>query len=178
MIVEDTGEERRPFKFCFSNLPGSTSLRRLVTLSKLRWRVKRDHQELKREIGLDPFEGRTWRGATTTQLLRGGARIPRPPKGAFLPRRVKWTPAQGTAIYGGYCSSGAEGVPSARDRSPLVHYPERLRDPSRFFLEGSPRLSQPPSPRRAVRRRVMWPLSAAIMASNIRRPRRSRNRTA
>lgn len=28
----------------------------------LRWRVERDYQELKGEIGLDHFEGRTWRG--------------------------------------------------------------------------------------------------------------------
>jgi SRSO17 transposase len=62
LVVEDTGEEKRPFKFYFSNLPGSTSLRRLVTLIKLRWRVERDYQELKSEIGLDHFEGRTWRG--------------------------------------------------------------------------------------------------------------------
>lgn len=62
LIVEDTGEEKRPFKFYFSNLPESTSLKRLVRLIKLRWRVERDYQELKSEIGLDHFEGRTWRG--------------------------------------------------------------------------------------------------------------------
>jgi len=62
LVVEDTGEEKRPFKFYFSNLPERTSLRRLVTLIKLRWRVERDYQELKSEIGLDHFEGRTWRG--------------------------------------------------------------------------------------------------------------------
>ena len=62
LMVEDTGEEKRPFKFYFSNLPESTSLRRLATLIKLRWRVERDYQELKSEIGLDHFEGRTWRG--------------------------------------------------------------------------------------------------------------------
>ncbi len=59
IVIEDTGEEKRPFKFYFSNLPESTSLKRLL---KLRWRVERDYQELKGEIGLDHFEGRTWRG--------------------------------------------------------------------------------------------------------------------
>jgi SRSO17 transposase len=34
----------------------------LVRLAKLRWRVERDYQELKQEIGLDHYEGRTWRG--------------------------------------------------------------------------------------------------------------------
>ena len=62
LVIEDTGEKKRPFKFYFSNMPESTSLRRIVSLIKLRWRVERDYQELKGEIGLDHFEGRTWRG--------------------------------------------------------------------------------------------------------------------
>jgi SRSO17 transposase len=62
LIIEETGEEKRPFKCYFSNLPESTSLKRLVALIKLRWRVERDYQELKGEIGLDHFEGRNWRG--------------------------------------------------------------------------------------------------------------------
>lgn len=62
LVIEDTGEEKRPFKFYFSNLPESTSIKRLVRSIKLRWRVERDYQELKGEIGLDHFEGRTWRG--------------------------------------------------------------------------------------------------------------------
>jgi SRSO17 transposase len=39
-----------------------TSLAALVRLAKLRWRVERDDQELKQQIGLDHYEGRTWRG--------------------------------------------------------------------------------------------------------------------
>jgi SRSO17 transposase len=62
LVVEDTGEAKRPFKFFFSNLPEETSLKRLVTFIKLRWRVERDYQEMKGELGLDHFEGRTWRG--------------------------------------------------------------------------------------------------------------------
>ena len=34
----------------------------LVRLAKLRWRIERDYQELKDELGLDHFEGRGWRG--------------------------------------------------------------------------------------------------------------------
>jgi SRSO17 transposase len=58
--------EHRPgnneFKFYVSDLPATTTRRELVRLVKLRWRVERDYQELKGEVGLDHFEGRTWRG--------------------------------------------------------------------------------------------------------------------
>jgi SRSO17 transposase len=49
-------------KFYFSTLPASVSLKELVRITKLRWRVERDYQDLKGEVGLDHFEGRTWRG--------------------------------------------------------------------------------------------------------------------
>lgn len=37
-------------------------MKRWVRLAKLRWRVERDYQEMKGEVGLDHFEGRSWRG--------------------------------------------------------------------------------------------------------------------
>lgn len=55
-------DQQRPTKFWLSNLPASTSVKRLVYLAKLRWRVERDYQEMKGEVGLDHYEGRTWRG--------------------------------------------------------------------------------------------------------------------
>jgi SRSO17 transposase len=54
--------EKSPTKFWLSNLPADTSVRTLVRMAKLRWRVERDYQEMKQELGLDHFEGRTWRG--------------------------------------------------------------------------------------------------------------------
>ena len=46
---------------------GSPGLRRCpqlldVDIAKLRWRIERDYQELKQEIGLGHYEGRGWRG--------------------------------------------------------------------------------------------------------------------
>ncbi|HEY0787576.1 MAG TPA: IS701 family transposase [Thermoanaerobaculia bacterium] len=55
-------DEPTPTKFWLSNLPADTPVKRLVHLAKLRWRVERDYQEMKGELGLDHFEGRTWRG--------------------------------------------------------------------------------------------------------------------
>jgi len=54
--------ETAPTKFYLSTLPANASVKALVRAAKLRWRVERDYQEMKQEIGLDHFEGRTWRG--------------------------------------------------------------------------------------------------------------------
>lgn len=62
LICEWPADEDKPTKFYLSTLPPTTSHRELVRLVKLRWRVERDYQELKGEIGLDHFEGRSWRG--------------------------------------------------------------------------------------------------------------------
>jgi SRSO17 transposase len=51
-----------PAKFFFSNLPAGTSLKRLVATAKSRWWVEHSYRELKDELGLDHFEGRSWRG--------------------------------------------------------------------------------------------------------------------
>jgi SRSO17 transposase len=55
-------KKQKPTAFYLSNLPANTTRKRLVYLAKLRWRIERDYQEMKGELGLDHFEGRTWRG--------------------------------------------------------------------------------------------------------------------
>jgi SRSO17 transposase len=62
LLCEWPEAEKTPTKFYLSSLPANTSLKSLVRAARLRWRVERDYQELKQEIGLDHFEGRTWRG--------------------------------------------------------------------------------------------------------------------
>lgn len=58
---EETGRKRR-LKYYFVNLPPSASLRALVRLTHQRWAIEQQYQELKSELGLDHFEGRTWPG--------------------------------------------------------------------------------------------------------------------
>jgi len=54
--------ENEPTKYWLSTLPEDTTLADLVDQTKLRWRIERDYQELKQEIGLGHYEGRGWRG--------------------------------------------------------------------------------------------------------------------
>jgi SRSO17 transposase len=51
-----------PVKYWLSNLPGDTPIARLVALAKIRWRIEHDYRELKDALGLDHFEGRSYRG--------------------------------------------------------------------------------------------------------------------
>jgi SRSO17 transposase len=62
LVIEWPKGEAEPTKYSLSSLPSSTSMPELVRLIKLRWRVERDYQELKDEIGIDHYEGRGWRG--------------------------------------------------------------------------------------------------------------------
>jgi SRSO17 transposase len=62
LLIEWPKGETAPTKYWLSTLPNTISFRRLVDLAKLRWRIERDYQELKQEVGLGHYEGRGWRG--------------------------------------------------------------------------------------------------------------------
>lgn len=62
LLIEWPKGEKEPTKYWLSNLPADIGFARLIDLAKLRWRIERDYQELKQEIGLGHFEGRGWRG--------------------------------------------------------------------------------------------------------------------
>ena len=62
LLIEWPKGEAEPTKYWLSTLPNDIAFDRLVDLAKLRWRIERDYQELKQEVGLGQFEGRGWRG--------------------------------------------------------------------------------------------------------------------
>ena len=62
LLIEWPEGENEPTKYWLSTLPRNISFRDLVDAAKLRWRIERDYQELKQEVGLGHFEGRGWRG--------------------------------------------------------------------------------------------------------------------
>jgi SRSO17 transposase len=53
-----TGER----KYYLSNLPPDTTMKQLAGAIKARWICEQAHQQLKEELGLDHFEGRSWSG--------------------------------------------------------------------------------------------------------------------
>jgi SRSO17 transposase len=62
LLVEWPEGEKAPTKYWLSTLPEDTPIEVLVDTAKLRWRIERDYEELKSELGLAHFEGRSWRG--------------------------------------------------------------------------------------------------------------------
>jgi len=62
LLIEWPEGEPRPTKYWLSTLDEKLSFRRLVDIAKMRWRIERDYQELKQEIGLGHYEGRGWPG--------------------------------------------------------------------------------------------------------------------
>ena len=62
LLIEWPEGEDEPTKYWLSTLPETITFGRLVDLTKLRWRIERDYQDLKQEVGLGHFEGRGWRG--------------------------------------------------------------------------------------------------------------------
>lgn len=62
LLIEWPKDEAEPTKYWLSNVDPNMSLTRFVDLAKLRWRIERDYEELKQEVGLGHYEGRSWRG--------------------------------------------------------------------------------------------------------------------
>jgi SRSO17 transposase len=62
LLIEWPKGENEPAKYWLSTLAENIAFPRLIDLTKLRWRIERDYQDLKQEVGLGHFEGRGWRG--------------------------------------------------------------------------------------------------------------------
>ena len=61
LCERDLGDTPRT-KYYLVNLPATASLKALVTLAHQRWAIEQQYQQLKEELGLDHFEGRSFPG--------------------------------------------------------------------------------------------------------------------
>ena len=110
LVCEWPSGESAPTKFYLSTLPPQISHRTLVRKIKLRWRVERDYQDLKQEVGLDHYEGRTWRGFHHHATLCSVAH-------AFLALRRALFPPAATALDVAYGPAGAANHSRSAHRS-------------------------------------------------------------
>jgi SRSO17 transposase len=62
LLIEWPEGQDEPTKYWLSTLAKNIAFRALVDIAKMRWRIERDYQELKQEVGLGHYEGRGWRG--------------------------------------------------------------------------------------------------------------------
>lgn len=96
-------------KFYFSDLPETVAKKELVRLVKLRWRVERDYQEMKGEVGLDHFEGRTWRGFHHHVTLCAAAH-------GFLAIQRRLFPPKDLSVDAAHGAPPHSGSPNRQDR--------------------------------------------------------------
>jgi len=62
LIIEWPEAAETPSDYWLSNLPADTPAERLARLARLRWTVELDYRQLKGELGLDHYEGRSYLG--------------------------------------------------------------------------------------------------------------------
>lgn len=165
LLVEWPEGEKEPTKYWLCTLPADVSLKSLVRLCKLRWRVERDYEEMKGEIGLDHFEGRLWRGFHHHAALCAVAH-------AFLVlQRALFPPEPASAEVDGPEGEGGTAAPvaPAHRALPSLPSPRRAAARSSLFLDltsstRAVRPARPPSLRRALLRPRDGPARGAAPA--------------
>jgi SRSO17 transposase len=128
LLIEWPQGEAEPSKYWLSTLPADTPIALLVDTAKLRWRIERDYQELKQELGLGHYEGRGWRGFHHHASLCIAA------YGFLISLRETIPPSSAAQAQGGQVSGLPEGYrprgspdPSRAARPNLdLHHPTTL----------------------------------------------------
>lgn len=62
LLIQWPADQAEPEKYYLSTLPQTTALNELVNAAHMRWRIERDDQHLKQDLGLGHYEGGGWRG--------------------------------------------------------------------------------------------------------------------
>jgi SRSO17 transposase len=150
LLIEWPNKEAGPTKFWLATVDRDMPFRDLVDLAKLRWRIERDYEELKQEVGLGHYEGRTWRGfhhhatmsiAAYGFLISERERIP--PSGPDCAAAI-----EKPALPGGYRPRGASDTAAAPrpelDRHDPLHVGGRdCSDPATMPMLHAPDAAEP-----------------------------------
>lgn len=153
LLIEWPEGAAEPTKYWLATLPADVAFAELVDLAKLRWRIERDYQELKQELGLGHYEGRGWRGfhhhATLCIMAYGfliSERETIPPSGPRAAPRFQKPP-----LPPGYRPRGAADPARAahpeldRHPAPTPHHRPRQEPRSMSMLQCPARPDKRPS---------------------------------
>lgn len=154
LLVEWPKGEEEPTKYWLATLPETIAFSALVDRAKLRWRIERDYQELKQELGLGHYEGRGWRGfhhhATLCIAAYGFLICERetiPPSGLrTAPNFQKPAVPRGYRPRGAASSAGAAHPQLDCDPAPPPHRRPRLPSQSMSMLPRAANAHDRPSP--------------------------------
>jgi SRSO17 transposase len=150
LLIEWPAGDAEPLKYVLSNLPADTAINDLVAKAHMRWRIERDYQDLKQELGLGHYEGRGWRGfhhhAALTIAAYGFLLAERLAAGRTVGAKKNFIARQVPALPADYLPRGSPTRAAARGR---LH---RDDSPSaRYSTHPSPR---PLSALRAAKRKT------------------------
>ena len=66
LLIEWPEGEAEPAKYFLTTAPEDATLAQMVFVTKMRWRIERDYQDLKQDFGLGHYEGRVGAAFTIT----------------------------------------------------------------------------------------------------------------
>jgi SRSO17 transposase len=120
LLIEWPAGDAEPPKYFLSNLSADTAINDLVAEAHMRWRIERDYQDLKQELGLGHCEGRRWRGfhhhAALTIAAYGLLVAERVAAGRTVGAKKNFIARQMPALRADYVPRGSPARAAARGR--------------------------------------------------------------
>ena len=120
LLIEWPANKAEPEKYSLSTLPETTALDDLVHAAHMRWRIERDYQDLKQDLGLGHYEGRGWRGfhhhATLSIAAYGFLMAQRLKAGSDASSKKNFVQRQVPAVPEDYIPRGSPARAASRGR--------------------------------------------------------------
>lgn len=134
LLIEWPEGEAEPTKYFLTTAPDEATLEQMVFVTKMRWRIERDYQDLKQDFGLGHYEGRGWRGfhhhATLSIAAYGFLMAQRLKAGSSASSKKNFTQRQVPAVPKDYVPRGSPARATAHgglDHDPALTPERRTR---------------------------------------------------
>ena len=138
LLIEWPADDADPLKYYLSTLPEGIALNDLVAQAHMRWRIERDYQDLKQELGLGHYEGRGWRGfhhhATLSIAAYGFLVTERLTAGKSVGAKKNFAVSQVAALPANYIPRGSPARAAA-----CVRFDRHDSIPAQLSFDNPPR---------------------------------------